>query len=177
MFTKAAGNAVFAVVLAGAASSLHAKDKDTPSPPPPIFQSVLDCEAIAESTARLSCFDRTVAAMKAASTQGELAVFDRGTMREARRGIFGLGLPKLKLFSGRESEEVRSIDSTITGLRRANDGMPIFVLEDGSRWKQTEGRNVFAKAGDPIHVRQAALGSYMANVKKQPGVRVIRIAD
>lgn len=151
-----------------------AKDKEPP-PPPPVFQAVVDCKAIADSAERLACYDRTVEAMAAASRERELAVYDRTTMREARRGIFGLGLPKLKLFDDDQSEEVTEIDSTIASLRMASDGFPIFVLADGARWKQTDGRNTFPKAGQKIHIRKAAMGSYMANVNDQPGVRVTRV--
>lgn len=159
------------VLLAAPAA---AKDKEPP-PPPPVFQAVVDCKTIADPKERLACYDRTVEAMAAASRERELAVYDRTTMREARRGIFGLGLPKLKLFDDDQSEEVTEIDSTIASLRMASDGFHIFVLADGARWKQTDGRNTFPKAGQKIHIRKAALGSYIANVNDQPGVRVTRI--
>lgn len=156
--------------------TVMAADKEE-APPPPVFQAVLDCEKLSDPQARLACFDRAVTALSAASKNRELAVFDRSTMREARKGIFGLGLPSLKLFGGDKSEEVTEIDSTISGVRTAGDGMPIFILEDGARWKQTEGRDVYPKAGQPIHIRRAALGSYMANINKQPGVRVVRLVN
>lgn len=168
------------VAMAGAAvagTAVWAADEKDEAPTPPVFQAVLDCEKLADPQQRLACFDSAVAAMSSASRNRELAVFDRSTMREARRGIFGLGLPKLKIFGGDKSEEVTQIDSTITGLRTANDGMPIFILADGARWKQTEGRNVYPRVGNAIHIRRAALGSYMANVDKQPGVRVMRLAN
>jgi hypothetical protein len=162
-------------LVALSAAAIAADDKD--AAPPAVFQAVLDCEKLSAPQERLACFDRAVAAMAAASRARELAVFDRSTMREARRGIFGLGLPSLKIFGSNQSEEVMEIDSTITGLRTAGDGMPVFVLEDGARWKQTDGRNVFAKIGHPIHIKRAALGSYVANVNKRPGVRVVRQAN
>lgn len=165
------------LALLAASSPAAASDDQEPAPTPAVFQAVLDCEKVSEPQERLACFNRTVAALAAASRNRELAVFDRSTMREARRGIFGLGLPRLKIFGGDQSDEVTEIDSKITGVRTANDGMPIFVLEDGARWKQTDGRNVFAKAGHAIHIRRAALGSYVARVDKQPGVRVVRIAN
>lgn len=167
-----------AALLVFTSSAAWARDEKAPAPPPPVFQSVLDCEKITASADRLACFDKTVAALSAAHRGREVAVVDRGSIREARRGIFGLSLPRLKLFGGDGGEEeVTAIDSTITGVRTANDGMPIFVLEDGARWKQTEGRNVYAKSGQPIHIKRAAMGSFMANVNKQPGVRVVRLAN
>ncbi len=150
---------------------------DEPPPPPPVFQAVVDCRALTDPAARLACFDQTVATMAAASSAHELAVFDRTTMREARRGLFGLGLPRLRLFNSSQSEEITEIDGTISAVRNASDGFPILVLADGARWKQTEGRNVFPRAGNPVHIRRTAMGGYMANVAGQTGVRVIRLGN
>lgn len=153
-------------------------DDRAPPPPPPVYQAVVDCRALTDPAQRLACFDRTVEAMDAATRERELAIFDRTTMREARRGVFGLGLRRLRVFdTADESEEVTEIDGRITAIRMASDGFPIFVLEDGARWKQTDGRNTFPRPGQTIHIRQAALGSYMANVNGGVGVRVIRLAN
>ena len=164
-------------VAAMVPTQLAAKDKPPP-PPPAVYQAVIECEKIADAPQRLACFDKAVAALNAAARERQVVVIDRGAMREARRGIFGLSLPRLRLFSDDDdSEIVTAIDSTIAGVRMGKDRMPIFVLEDGARWKQTEGRNVYAKAGQPIHIKQAAMGSFMANVNKQPAIRVVRIAE
>jgi hypothetical protein len=165
------------LALALVAVPAAAQDRDQPAPPA-VYQAVIDCEAIAEPAQRLACFDRSVAALKTATRERQVVVVDRGTVREARRGLFGLSLPRIKLFGNDDdTEEVTAIDGTIASVRMASDGLPIFVLEDGARWKQTDGRNVFPKAGQPIHIKRAAMGSYMANVNKQPGVRVIRLAQ
>jgi hypothetical protein len=174
---RAFGLAGLALAGVFAAGSAGAQDRDQPQPPA-VYQAVIDCDAIAEAAERLACFDRSVAALKAATRAREVVVVDRGTVREARRGLFGLSLPRIKLFGNDDdTEEVTAIDSTIASVRMAPDRMPIFVLADGARWKQTEGRNVFAKAGQPIHIKRGALGSYVANVNKQPGVRVVRLAQ
>lgn len=164
-----------------ASAPLVAQDSPATDAPaaPAVYRAVIACEDIAEPAQRLACFDRNVAALKAAAAARQVVVVDRTTIREARRGIFGLKLPRLKLFDDDQdgAQEIVSIDSTISGVRMAKDGMPIFVLADGARWKQTEGRNVFARSGQPIHIKRAAMGSYMANVNKQAGVRVVRLAD
>jgi hypothetical protein len=91
--------------------------------------------------------------------------------------LFGLGLPKLKLFGGGESEEVTEIESTIAGFRSASDGLLVFTLADGARWKQTDGRPQYPKSGDKIRIRKAALGSFMANINDKPGIRVMRLGN
>ena len=156
-----------------------AKDKEQPGAPPPVYQAVVDCREIADSAQRLACFDRTVGVMASATAGKDLVVLDRATMRETRKGLFGFSLPKLKLFGGgsedEAKEEVTEILSTITAVRTASDGKPIFVIADGARWKQTDGRHVFAKAGDPIRIKKALLGSYNANVKERAAVKVMRL--
>lgn len=164
------------VVATGAA----AKDKDKPDPstaPPPVYQSVLDCRAIADPAQRLACFDAKVGAMAAATEKKDLVIVDRETIRATKRGLFGISLPKIKLFGGNDDEEVNQIESTINAAYAAKDGMSVFVLADGSRWKQTDGRFTYPKAGQKILIKRAALGSFMAQVNGQPGVRVLRLAD
>ena len=152
-------------------------DADIAGPPPPVFQAVLDCKAVSDATARLTCYDKAVSAMDTARATNDLVVTDRATVREAKKGLFGLALPSLKLFSGGKDEEVTEIESKIATFRMASDGFPVFTLSDGARWKQTEGRNTYPKAGSSIRIRKASLGSYMANVDGQPGVRVVRQAN
>jgi len=157
-----------------------AKGKDEKIAPPPVYQAVVDCREISDSAQRLACFDRTVGVMASATAGKDLVVLDRAAMRETRKGLFGFNLPKLKLFGGGsedERDEVKEIEAGIAGLGSASDGYPIFVLDDGGRWKQTEGRNIYAKVGDRIKIKRALLGSYMAMVGKKAGVRVMRLTN
>lgn len=153
------------------------QDADIAGPPPAVFQAVLDCKGVSDATARLTCYDRAVGAMDAARATNDLVVTDRATVREAKKGLFGLALPSLKLFGDGKDEEVTEIEGKISAIRMASDGYPVFTLTDGARWKQTDGRNTYPKAGSAIRIRKASLGSYMANVDGQPGVRVIRQAN
>ena len=154
------------------------KDSTKDLPPPATFQALLDCKPIADPSARLACYDQKVVTLATAVRDHQLVIADRETMREARRGLFGLSLPRLKLFGGDDdSEEVQQIETTIKAVRSASDGMPIFLLADDSRWKQTDGRNLFAKAGAKIKVKRTAMGGYMANIDGQSGIRVIRLAN
>lgn len=166
-----------AIGLTVAALPAQAADKDVDGPPPAVFQAVLDCKALADPTARLACYDKAVGAMDAARSANDLVVTDRATVREAKKGLFGLALPSLKLFGGGKDEEVTEIEGKIAAIRMAKDGFPVFTLEDGAQWKQTDGRNTYPKAGSAIRIRKASLGSYMANVDGQPAVRVTRLAN
>ena len=159
-----------------------AREKAGTTAPPAVYQAVVDCRTIAESAQRLACFDRTVGAMATATTQQDLVILDRETMRETRKGLFGFSLPKLKLFGGGsddvdERDQIKEVDSTITGIRGAKDGFPIFTLEDGAKWKQTDGRDVYPKTGQKIKIKRAAMGSFMASVDGHAGVRVMRLPE
>ena len=155
-----------------------AKDNNQVPATPATYQALLDCKSVADPSARLACYDQKVETLAAAVRDRQLVIADRETMREARRGLFGLSLPRLKLFGGdADSEEVQQIESTIKAVRSASDGMPIFVLADDSRWKQTDGRTLFTKAGGKIKIKRTAMGGYMANVDGQSGVRVVRLAN
>lgn len=168
---------IFAATLGALPVTALAKDDPEASAPPPVFQAVLDCKSIAEPAARLTCYDKAVAAMDAARSAKDLVVADRVTMREAKRGLFGLSLPKIKLFGGGDSEEISEIDSKIAALTRGRDGYYVFTLEDGARWKQTEGRDTLPKVGQSIRIRKGAMGSYLANVNERTAIRVIRLAN
>ena len=69
------------------------------------------------------------------------------------------------------------IEGTIAAFRSASDGLLILVLEDGARWKQTDGRTLYPKAGDKIRIRRAALGSFIANINQAVGFKVTRLAN
>ncbi|WP_088310422.1 hypothetical protein [Novosphingobium sp. B 225] len=151
------------------------KDKDENLAPPPVFQAVIECKDLTDPAQRLACYDRTVGAMASARETKDLVVADRATMREARKGLFGLALPKIKLFGGGDSEDVVAIDGTIESTYAARDGNFVFVLADGARWKQIDGRPAYAKKGDPIHIEKASLGSFFAKIGRGQNARVIRI--
>lgn len=171
-----------ALLLAPVAASTNAKDREkTPAEAPAVFREAVDCKAIADATARLACYDRTVAALEAARSARDLVIIDRATMRETRQGLFGISLPKLKLFGGDgdddDADMVREITSTIKAIGTANDGLPIYLLAEGGKWKQTDGRNVFPKVGHPITIRLGTLNKYTASINGRSGVRVIRLLN
>lgn len=142
---------------------------------PPVFRAVIDCKALADPQARLACYDKAVGALASAAESRDVLVVDRATARSTKRSLFGLALPRIKLFGDNDDEEIEQIESSITSAYDARDGMSVFVLADGARWKQTEGRYTYPKAGQPIVIRRAALGSFFAKVNNQAAVRVIRL--
>lgn len=144
---------------------------------PPVFAAVVDCRALSADSERLACYDRSVAALASAREKEDIVVADRATIRETKRGLFGFALPKLKLFGTTEGEDVKEIEGTLSAVRNTQDGMAIFALTDGARWKQTDGGSTFAKAGQTIVIKRGALGSYLASIGKGSTFRVVRLAQ
>jgi hypothetical protein len=165
------------IMVSGAAS---AKDRDAKIARSDLLQKVVDCRAIADSTARLACYDTQVARLDEAEAKKEVVVVDQAEVKKARRGLFGLSLPDLGgLFGGggdgKEDEGLSEIESVIKQSSFANNRWTI-TLEDGARWVQTELRSVREpKPGMKIRIKKAAMGSFMANINDRPAIRVARI--
>ena len=108
---------------------------------------------------------------------------------KARKTLFGLDLPDLGLFgrtrsktadeaakTSGEEEGVEFLEAKIASARLGPDRKWSFVLEDGARWAQTELKDIpTPKTGQPILIRKAALGSYLARINDRPAIRVKRL--
>lgn len=167
-----------AVILCSAiAVSAYAKDDDKVEPTPAVYQAVLDCKAIADATLRLACYDATVETMATASTKRELVVVERAAIVQAEKGLFGLSLPNIKIFGGNDDDAVKEIESTISSVRRDENGALIISIADGARWRQIDSQPQMAKVGDKIKIRKAALGSFFANINGRSGFKMTRLAN
>jgi hypothetical protein len=161
-----------------AAASVATARKPQPVERPESFEALIKCRAIADEKARLQCFDSASAALEQAAERHDLVVVDKKQMRETRRTLFGLEIPRLKIFGGGddEAEEVKSIESVVVNAYPNDNGQWVVHLEDGSTWVQTD-HNMIAvspKKGTKVKVVKAALGSYMMRIAKEPGVRARR---
>jgi hypothetical protein len=167
-----------AVVFAAGGASAAPKESNVSAPPAAITR-VNACRSIAAAAERLACFDREVAAMAAAQAKGDLVAMDRQQVRRTKRSLFGLALPDLGVFGDSDSIEgdATSLETTIRRVVQNADGKYVFTLAEGGRWQQLDSRNfiVDPAPGQTIRIRQAAMGSYLANVNKQNAIRVRRI--
>lgn len=146
--------------------------------PPAAFARAVQCRAIPDAQERLACYDREVAALEQAERSNEIRVVNRQQVRATRRTLFGLDLPDFDIFGGGndEGEAVSEIVSTIRSFSQDGNGKYVFVLADGARWRQTDSRNLIEpRVGQPIRIRRAAMGSFLANVGRQVAVRVRRV--
>ncbi len=137
---------------------------------------VTACAAIQDNASRLSCYDREAASLARARASGEILVVNRQQISATRRSLFGLTLPNLGPVFGKSDEGPREIEARIVTVSNARSGHHVFVLDDQSVWAQTESASFSRepRAGMPIRIRRGAMGSYLANVDGQRGIRVAR---
>lgn len=162
-----------------ATPALAADDKEAQlTKPPAIYTDLVACKNISDSQLRLACYDEKVAALETAQTSKQVVIADREQVKEARRGLFGLSLPRIKLFGGGNDEgaNIDQIESTITSVRQLRGGKLVLSLEDGATWQQTEVRTMRRpRKGDPIVIKRASLGSFVAKVKGGRSFKVKRV--
>lgn len=148
------------------------------SPLPSTVAHVFACRGIGDSVTRLDCFDREVAKFDQAQASGDIVTVDRQNVRATRRSLFGLALPNLGLFGDNSSDANSGVlETTIISTRQGPDGKWSFVLAEGGRWVQLDNREFIddPASGMPIIIRRAAMGSYLANIKKQTAIRIERV--
>ncbi len=170
---------VAAASLAALPAAADAQSQPAQAQRPELFEALVRCRAIRDDAERLTCFDRAAASLQAAAERRDLVVVDRQQVRESRRRLFGLPLPRLPIFGGGDDddeEEIRQIDSTVASAYQHGNGQWVVRLEDGSTWAQTDDNLIAGRPrpGQPVRVTRAALGTYMMRVNGQPGVRVRR---
>lgn len=141
--------------------------------------AVVACRDIADTAARLACFDQHVKALAEAKQRKDIVVMDREGVRAAKRGLFGFSLPKIKLFGdgdGDSDTDIKQIDSVVTTARAGAGGMTTFALKDGTLWQTTEARMGFnPRSGDELTITAGSLGSYMAKIKGGRSSKVKRV--
>ncbi|MBX3593420.1 hypothetical protein [Sphingomonas sp.] len=161
------------MLLAGASASVAPQEAESAK----VIDQIAQCRSIADAAQRLACFDGAAAALQTARDRREIVVLDREAVKQTRRRLFGIALPKIKLFGGSddddEKEEIREIDAKIVSARPIANGRWVIKLDDGSTWQTIEPfASAEPKAGDSMHIKRAALGSFMGSVN---GLRSARI--
>lgn len=142
--------------------------------------AIVACRDIADTAARLACFDQRAAALAEAKQRKEFVVVDREGVRAAKRGLFGFSLPKIRLFGDGEDDsqtDVKQLDSIVATARAGTGGLTTIALKDGTLWQTTEARMGFnPRPGDEVTITAGALGSYMAKIKGGRSSKVKRLS-
>lgn len=172
-----AASALSVLTMLGSPSA--AQQASQTAPRPAVLERLLACRALADSGARLTCFDAEAATLDDAERQGEVVVVDRAQVGQARRQLFGFELPSMPgLFDrGENPEQVDAIETTLVRASARREGEWIFTLADGSIWRQVnmEATRFPNRAGEAVRVRRAAMGSYLLTVGNGRAVRVRRV--
>ena len=142
--------------------------------------AITACRDVADSAARLACFDKAVATLAAARDKKEVFVLDRAEVQKTRRSLFGFTLPRIKLFGGGDdddnAEDIKEINGSVAGVSAVAGDRWTVTLDDDTRWITTESARGFPpRAGETVRIRRAALGSYDASFNKRRTIKVRRI--
>jgi len=166
-FKALAGVALLAA--AGAQVALPARAAEPrPEGRAALLDKLADCRKIAADSERLACYDEAASALEQAEAKGDVVVIDREQARQVRRQAFGFSLPSLSLLErGEEKEELDTLETTITSARQDPTGKWIVRLENGSTWTQVDvnGPSRTPKAGLPVRIRKASMGSFLLSIE------------
>lgn len=167
------------LMLHSGTASAADDDRNALPPQPEVIKRLFDCRKIESPAARLECFDREAAAVETAAIASQLIIADRDLVNVAERSLFGLRLPKLRLFGNGDSqeEELVNLETTLQSASLVRGGKWLLVLEDGARWLQIDSTPVLGSpgTGDAVTIERAALGSYSAKIGSKRAFRVKRI--
>lgn len=151
----------------------------SPPPRPEVFQKLVDCRALSDPAARLSCYDARVVDIDAAERNADVVMVDRAQVKKASRGLFGLGLPKFGALLGRDNDkddDVSEIEAKIKSASQDREGNWLLTLDDGARWVQIVPKSIGdPRPGQSVTIRRATMGSYMAKVENRAAIRVKRV--
>lgn len=168
------------MLLAIPASAKDNKDKTLiPDERPKVFEELVNCRAIADRDERLACYDAKVAAMDEAEKKDEIVLADKAAVKEAKRGLFGFNLPKIRLFGKGDDEgdeDNSRLTTVIQDARQDAKGRWVITLEDGAVWSQIDSEKVrrAPAQGMSIAIRKASMGTYFANIDGQRAIRMRR---
>lgn len=165
---------LFALVAFASGTALGATTQSRENSP---IARIAECRSITADAARLTCYDQAVGAVQTAQASGEIVVLDRAAVDESRRRAFGFDINIVNPFNRDDGlEELSEVETKLVSVRRVGAGKALFTLEDGSNWLQIDDTSPYFKerAGVPVRIRRAALGSYLLSVDGARSIRVKR---
>jgi len=129
------------------------------------------CRNIADDQARLRCYDSAVDGRPAAPG----AAAPAGAITLDSESLFGRPPEESRALTNQELglEDTEILEATVAGLSRSGTGKLVIRLHNGQVWTQVDTTTLSLAPGDPIRIREAALGSYL--LQKQSGGRSLRV--
>lgn len=160
-------------MLPSGVSARRLPDSGTPQS----MQRLIACRSVADSTARLACFDLESKGIAAAISSKDLVIVDRERAKVAGRSMFGFSIPNFGGLFG-TGGEMNSIEQKVAGVSRNAYGGWLIKLDDGSVWSQSDDSalGLEPRAGQKVTVKRGALGSFVMSVAGQPGFKAVRVS-
>ena len=173
MLSKPHFVALGAAGLACAAPALAQQQQ--PAGTPNALAGLMSCRALTQDAQRLACFDREAQRLGTSVQAREVVVVDRESIRESRRSLFGLRLPRIAIFDNDE-DAPKEIKSSISKVDKLNFDRHQLTLSDGSVWRTMEDvQGFFPRAGEEIVVSKAGIAGYRARIDGGRALRVERV--
>ncbi|MEO8308585.1 MAG: hypothetical protein ABI616_11175 [Pseudomonadota bacterium] len=137
----------------------------------PSAKDIQRCAALADSTARLACFDQLSGAKKAPAAAPAPAVAPVAAAPAAAAApvapaaaptTASLGEEMLaKTRTEKAAAAPTSLTANVTGVVATQGNMFRITLDNGQVWQTQEGRSVFTvRPGDTVHIDKRSMGSY-----------------
>ena len=159
--------------LTGTAVAQRTPNTGTPAS----VQQLLDCRKLTDSAQRLACYDRQAGVISQAIATRELVVIDKARANQAKRSLFGFSVPNFGGLFGGGEDDIKQIESTVTGFSNNADGGWVLKLADGSVWSQVDDAmlGLPPRRGDKVVVTRGLMGAFYLTLGKQPGFKAKRV--
>ena len=166
-----------AVLALSVPAGAQERNRPAAPPSPQLFEALEACRAIADNGQRLACFDSTSANLSAAVDAKQIVVIEEQEVQKTKKSLFGFRLPDLSIFGGKEnnSEEDKTLTTTIKSLGRAEGGRWNIGIPEGAVWQTTEALTFNPAIGDAVEIKAGVMGSYFVKVRNKRSVRAKRI--
>ena len=161
---------ILLLTAAFAAMACHAQaDENLPSATTEIYA----CTSISDDSARLACFDESVAKFRSAEETGDVQTVNRQELKAIEREAFGFSMPSLpQLFKKRaeaknsspDSDELKKITVGVKKIDISRNGIVTVYLDDGQIWRQIDTTKVprsMARKAETATIKRAVFGSYL----------------
>jgi len=148
---------------------------------PPSFAAdplapLLACRALADSAARLACFDRESGNL--AGAPASVAAPASSSKDTSAKDNFGLSegvVTQKEVAAGARPADINKIDAHLVTVSSTGSGLAIFTLDNGQVWRQLAPEEMLARPGDQLTVTRGLLHSYWLQIKRGRGCKVTRI--
>lgn len=169
--------AALAALAVSAPVTAQERNRPTPPPSPELFEALKACRGIADNNQRLACFDTASASLSAAVDSKQIVVIEEKEVKKTKRSLFGFSLPDLSIFGGNDndSEEDKTLVTTIKSLGRAEGGRWNITIPEGAVWQTTESMMINPAVGDAVEIKSGVMGGYFLKVRNKRAVRAKRI--